>query len=91
MRLLGLLYLSSMSGIFSRIPCPSILFSASLCVISSVYPHPSQRLVTVFYGFLAPTPVSLPGKFHGQRNLANYSPWGCEGTDMTEQLSMRTV
>lgn len=21
-------------------------------------------------------PVSLPGKFHGQRNLAGYSPWG---------------
>ena len=23
-----------------------------------------------------PTPVFLPGKFHGQRVLANYSPWG---------------
>ena len=23
-----------------------------------------------------PTPVFLPGKFHGQRNLAGYSPWG---------------
>ena len=23
-----------------------------------------------------PTPVYLPGKFHGQRNLAGYSPWG---------------
>ena len=91
MHLLGLLYLPSMSGIFSLIPCPCILFSTSLCVISSVYPYPSQRLVTVFYGFLAPTPVSLPGKFHGQRNLADYSPWGCEGTDMTEQLSMHTV
>ena len=22
-----------------------------------------------------PTPVSLPGKFHGQRNLAGYGPW----------------
>ena len=22
------------------------------------------------------TPVFLPGKFHGQRNLAGYSPWG---------------
>ena len=22
-----------------------------------------------------PTPVSLPGKFHGQRSLAGYSPW----------------
>ena len=24
-----------------------------------------------------PTPVFLPGKFHGQRSLAGYSPWGC--------------
>ena len=23
-----------------------------------------------------PTPVFLPGKFHGQRSLAGYSPWG---------------
>ena len=23
-----------------------------------------------------PTPVFLPGKFHGQRGLADYSPWG---------------
>jgi len=22
-----------------------------------------------------PTPVFLPGKFHGQRNLESYSPW----------------
>ena len=24
-----------------------------------------------------PTPLYLPGKFHGQRSLAGYSPWGC--------------
>ena len=24
-----------------------------------------------------PTPVSLPGKFHGQRSLEDCSPWGC--------------
>ena len=23
-----------------------------------------------------PTPVFLPGEFHGQRNLESYSPWG---------------
>ena len=23
-----------------------------------------------------PTPVFLPGKFHGQRSLTGYSPWG---------------
>ena len=25
---------------------------------------------------LQPTPVFLPGKSHGQRNLVGYSPWG---------------
>ena len=25
-----------------------------------------------------PTPVFLPQKSHGQRNLVGYSPWGCK-------------
>ena len=25
-----------------------------------------------------PTPVVLPGKSHGQKSLAGYSPWGCK-------------
>ena len=33
-------------------------------------------------------PVFLPGKPHGQRSLAGYSPWGCKESDTTEQLSM---
>ena len=31
-----------------------------------------------------PTPVLLPGKLTGQRSLADYSPWGCKESDMTE-------
>ena len=31
-----------------------------------------------------PTPVSLPGESHGQRVLAEYSPWGHKESDMTE-------
>ena len=31
-----------------------------------------------------PTPVSLPGKFHRERSLAGYSPWGLKESDMTE-------
>ena len=27
---------------------------------------------------MATTPVFLPGKSHGQRSLAGYSPWGCK-------------
>ena len=32
-------------------------------------------------------PVFLPGKFHGWRSLAGYSPWDCKESDMTEKLS----
>ena len=28
----------------------------------------------------------LPGKSHGQRSLAGYSPWGLKESDMTERL-----
>ena len=31
-----------------------------------------------------PIQVVLPGKCHGQRNLALCSPWGCEESDTTE-------
>ena len=31
-----------------------------------------------------PTIALLPGKFHGQRSLAGYSPWGHKEVDMTE-------
>ena len=36
---------------------------------------------------MAATPVFLPGEFHGQRSLAEYSPWGCKELDITEQLT----
>ena len=29
-------------------------------------------------------PVFLSGKFHGQRSLKGYSPWGCKESNMTE-------
>ena len=31
-----------------------------------------------------PPPVFLPGKFHGQRSLVGYSPWGHRELDITE-------
>ena len=34
-----------------------------------------------------PTPVFLPGKFHGQRSLVGYSPWGHKESDMTEHTA----
>ena len=33
---------------------------------------------------MAPTPVFLPGQFHGQGSLAGFSPRGCKELDMTE-------
>ena len=32
-----------------------------------------------------PTAVFLPGKSHGQRSLAGYSPWVCKESDTTER------
>ena len=34
-----------------------------------------------------PTPVFLPGEFHGQRRLTGYSPWSRKEQDTTEQLN----
>ena len=38
-----------------------------------------------------PTPVFLPGEFHGQRSLAGYSPRGHKELDTTEWLSLTHV
>ena len=35
-----------------------------------------------------PAPVLLPGKSHGQRSMAGYSPWGGKKLDTTEQLHL---
>ena len=37
---------------------------------------------------MATTPLSLPGKSHGQKSVAGYNPWGCKELDMTKRLSM---
>ena len=34
-----------------------------------------------------PTPVFLPGEFHGQKSLAGYSPRDGKESDTTEQLT----
>ena len=35
-----------------------------------------------------PTPVFLPGRFHRQRSLTGFSPYGHKESDTTEQLSL---
>ena len=36
-----------------------------------------------------PTPVFLPGKFHGQRSLAGYSPWSHKESNTAEHAHAR--
>ena len=38
-----------------------------------------------------PTPVFLPGEFHGRRSLVGYSPWGLKELDMTEWLTYSKI
>ena len=45
--------------------------------------HPWVRKIPWRRAWL-PTPVLLPGEFHGQRSLVGYSPWCCKDSDMTE-------
>ena len=47
-----------------------------------------QRYSSLWRRKWQPTPVFLPGEFHGQRSLASYSPWGFKESDTTEQLSL---
>ena len=37
-----------------------------------------------------PTPLFLPGEFHGQRSLVGYSPCSCKELDMTEHMLVHT-
>ena len=37
------------------------------------------------------TPVFLPGKAHGQRSLAGYSPWGCKSQTLLSNCPATTV
>ena len=37
-----------------------------------------------------PTPVFLPGEFHGQRSLVGYI-WGCKESETTEQLTLKAI
>ena len=46
----------------------------------------NETLINAWRRKWQPTPVFLPGKFHGQRTLVGCSPWGLWGSDTTEQL-----
>ena len=60
----------------------------SLCkwgFISGLYFYASTKLF--WRRKWQPTPIFLPGEFHGQRKLTGYSPWGCKESDTTEWLT----
>ena len=38
-----------------------------------------------------PILIFVPGKFHGQKSLAGYSPWGYKESDTTEWLSLSVL
>ena len=44
-------------------------------------------LLLFWSGKWQPTPVSLPGEFHGQSSLVGYHPWGCKELKMTKRLT----
>ena len=44
------------------------------------------KYVSVWRRQWHPTPLLLPGKFHGWRSLVSYSPWDRKGSHTTEQL-----
>ena len=39
---------------------------------------------------LLPTPVFLPGEFHGQKSLVGYNPWGRKESDTTDYINKLT-
>ena len=70
-------------------------FAPGLSTWSCVAKMPVMQIISLF-PFLQrkmtwrrtwqPTPVLLPGKSHGWRSLAGYSPQGHKESDMTERL-----
>ena len=81
MTFLLLICLSYYRGVTSQVVqrhrnCPSVQETQKLRFDSLVGKIPWSRK-------WLPTPVLLPGKFHGQRSLAGYSPWGHKESNMT--------
>ena len=37
-----------------------------------------------------PTPAFSPGESHGQRSLADYSPWSCEELNVTKHSTVHS-
>ena len=81
----GLPFLSYFSFL-SLPPSTFSLLSFSLSQVS-LSAHYWKYLLLPGEGNGNPVQYSCLEKFHGQRSLASYSPWGCKESDMTKQLN----
>ena len=60
---------------------PSLNPSCNFTIVSRLF---HSCMISLLRRKWQPTPVFLPGEFHGLRSLAGYSPWSCKESDMTE-------
>ena len=81
-------------ALYSLLGYPTVITRATLVALSVNDPPAIQETqVWSLVGKMPwrrkwlPTPLFLPGKPHGQRNLAGYSPCGCRDLETTEWLS----
>ena len=78
--ILGLAYLNGDSSLYEDI----------CSCLKSNHSYFFKEITLLFFPWRRkwqPTPVFLPGEFHGQRSLAGSSPWSCKESDTTEQLT----
>ena len=68
-----------------------LVLSAPIWMNSFKMPHQRKDAsISAWRRKRQPTPVFLPGKLHGRRNLVGYCSWGHKELDMTEQHRNRT-
>ena len=68
----------------SGFPDGSVVKNPSACVGDVGSIPGMERSPGEGNGTFLSTPVFLLGKFHGQRNLVGYTPWGHKESDMTQ-------
>ena len=93
-------YSFSIKYIMSRIFLTKLFFSVMCCLVNSVLVRKIQRrkqfsevelcilVRSVSCAKWQPTPVFLPGEFHGLQSLAGYNPWDPKEWDVTQHTYM---
>ena len=76
------------SLIVYRLPCEA-QWKEPACQCRRLGSIPGSGKIDPWRRKWQPTPIFLPGKSHGQRSLAGYSPWGCKRVG--SQLSNQTI